>query len=327
MGAPALENLVAIPSLTPVPGSVLPFDVFVRLPVSSRVILYRREGSALEQEKFDQASERQLNFFVQRSDYERYLEYVANEFLTLVGQSHDRARMREVAGRVLTNAIAQNTPHEAKELMHNLGHVVGRFVREMAADGADGGRQQLFLKFARLAEAGTDFQRHPLNVASITVIISLGVGIHDQKTLVEIALAALMHDVGLTQLPVSVINEAHRFRELGTVSRALLKLHPQGAIDLLWNRGIQVSKLMEQIILQHHEEYSGMGYPRGLSGDAVHPLAQVLRVADDLDELIGKTPAGRLENRIQALFRTYEVDQVLSPGLREQIRALLTPAR
>lgn len=323
MAGPSLDQLVAIPSLEPQPDSALPFDLFVRLPVSSRVILYRREGSPMDHAKIDKADPHRLNFFVERESYDRYLEYVAGEFLRLIAAPADRDRMRDVAGRVLGNTFQQETPAHAQELMRNLGDVVGRFVREMASDGLEPGRQKLFLKFSHLAREGTDFQRHPLHVASLTVMIALGLGISDQKTLIEIALAGLLHDVGLTQLPVSVIAEAHRYKDLGTVSKALLKLHPQGSVDLLFNRGIQVSQLMENMILQHHEEFNGMGYPHGISGEGLHPLAQVLRVADDLDDLIGRAKGGRIEPRIAGLFRTYEVDQAIEPGLRSRIRQLV----
>lgn len=325
MAAPALDQLIAIPSLDPQGETALPFDLFVRLPLSNRVILYRREGRSLDQELFEKAPERQLNFFVQRTEYARYLEHAAREFLSLLSQPAARPRLRAAAGRVLTNAASQATPAEARDLMTHLGDVVGRFVREMALEKDSASRPGLFLKFARLAEGGTDFQRHPLNVASLTVMICLGLGIHDQKTLVEISLAGLLHDIGLTQLPVAVIRDSHDDRHISSVSKALLKLHPQGALDLLWNRGIQVSKLMEQMILQHHEQYNGSGYPRGLSGEAVHPLAQILRIADDLDEIIARAPAGKLEHRISLLFHSYSVDQVVAPAVRQQVRSLFLP--
>lgn len=319
-----MEQLIAIPSLDLRQDSVLPFDLFVRLPVTNRVILYRREGSNLDQEKFDKVSLRQLNFFVARERYDAYLEYAAREVIDMIAfRPVDEARLREAAGRILSNAFSQEAPQHARELVHNLGDLLTRFVSEASSEGFVS-RQTLFLKFARLAQTGTDFQRHPLHVSSLTVMLAIGLGIHDQRTLVEVGLAALMHDVGLTQLPVSVIGEAHKFRELGTVSKALLKLHPQGSLDLLRNRGITVSKLMECMILQHHEEFGGTGYPQGLVGEAVHPFAQVLHVADDLDDLVsGVGGADNIESKVRSLFDRYEREHTLDPALCKRLRQLL----
>jgi HD-GYP domain-containing protein (c-di-GMP phosphodiesterase class II) len=207
-----------------------------------------------------------------------------------------------------------------------MGDLVSQLVREISAEGLDS-RGGLFAKFAKLARTGTDFQRHPLHVASLTVMMTVGLGIHDQRTLIEVGLASLLHDVGLTQLPMSVIGESHKYRELGTVSRALLKLHPQGSIDLLRNRGIQVSKLMDAMITQHHEEYNGQGYPLGLVGAAVHPLAQVLLVADALDDLLSVSDAeSSIEERVRDLFARFSGEDTVEPGLLKKLRAMILDA-
>lgn len=319
-----MDQLIAIPSLDLKQDSILPFDLFVRLPVTNRVILYRREGSTFDQEQFDKVSSRQLNFFVARDNYEVYLDYAARAVIDLIANRPiDEVTLRETAGRILGNTFSQESPEHVRALVHNMGDLMTRFVSEASSEGFVS-RQTLFLKFARLAQTGTDFQRHPLHVSSLTVMLAIGLGIHDQRTLVEVGLAAIMHDVGLTQLPVSVIGEAHKYRELGTVSKALLKLHPQGSLDLLRNRGITVSKLMECMILQHHEEYGGAGYPQGLVGEAVHPFAQVLRVADDLDDLVSNAGgADHIESKVRSLFDRYDREHTLDPVLSKRLRQLL----
>lgn len=325
---PAMQELVAIPTFELRAETALPFDLFVRLPVTNRIILYRREGSAIEAEKVDKTGARKMGFFVQRGDYDKYLKYATEEFRRLLSRpAAEGHKKRDAAARMLSNAFSSPDVGEARELVTRLGDVVHQFVAEISQEGFLS-RQNLFLKFATLAKSGTDFQRHPLNVASITVMLAVGLGIGDQRTLVEAGLAALLHDVGLTQLPVSVIAEAHKFNELGTVSKALLKLHPQGALDLCRKRGIQVSKLMAAMIGQHHEEYGGRGYPMGLVGEAVHPLAQVLHVADDLDDLLAREadpsePESSLHFRLRALFAGYERESILDPALRKRLEALL----
>jgi len=38
-----------------------------------------------------------------------------------------------------------------------------------------------------------------------------------------------------------------------------------------------------EVVRQHHERMDGSGYPRGLKGDKILPMARVLAVADVLD--------------------------------------------
>lgn len=317
------DKLIAIPSFELKPNEALPFDLFVRLPVTNRVILFRRTGSSLDQEKVDRVSSQQLRFFVQKNDYEKYLDFATREFQILLSRvPPEPGALRNVAGQMLSSTLVQASPGETRELLGNMGNLVEHFVNQVAYEGAEA-RRTLFTKFSKLANTGTDFQRHPVHVASLTVMISVGLGISDQRTLVEIGLAGLLHDIGLTQLPMSVIPDAHRFHELGVVSKALLKLHPSGSVDLLRQRGVVTSKLMEAIILQHHEQYNGGGYPLGLAGAKVHPLAQVLRVADDLDDLLVRDGSTDLESRVKRLFERYEMDKTIDPSLATKIRDLL----
>lgn len=319
-----MENLIPIPSFELAPGAALPFSLFVRLPVTDRVILYRREGSTMDQEKLERVSQKQLKFFVQKHDYEKYLEYASRQLLELIRlQPRDTGKLRAAANQMLTSAFAQDDLKNAREIVSNMGDLVTQVVSEISSDGFMS-RQSLFLRFAKLAQTGTDFQRHPLHVASLAVMMAMGLGVTDQLSLVEIGLAGLLHDLGLTSLPMSVIEESHRYKDLGTVSRALLKLHPQGTIDLLRQRGVGISQLMETMILQHHEEYNGTGYPAGLAGNNVHMLAQVLHVADDLDDLLvtaSSTP--ELDAQVRILFNRYETDHVISPQILAGLRTLL----
>ena len=45
-----------------------------------------------------------------------------------------------------------------------------------------------------------------------------------------------------------------------------------------------------QIVLQHHEHYDGSGYPNGLKGDEIEPLARILSVVDSFDAMTSKRP-------------------------------------
>jgi HD-GYP domain-containing protein (c-di-GMP phosphodiesterase class II) len=47
------------------------------------------------------------------------------------------------------------------------------------------------------------------------------------------------------------------------------------------------------LVWQHHERVDGKGYPRGLHGSEIHPLARVLAVADVYDALRSERPYRR----------------------------------
>ena len=49
------------------------------------------------------------------------------------------------------------------------------------------------------------------------------------------------------------------------------------------------------IVLYHHEKYDGSGYPKGLKGTEIHPLARITAIADAFDAIQSDRPyrAGR----------------------------------
>ena len=42
--------------------------------------------------------------------------------------------------------------------------------------------------------------------------------------------------------------------------------------------------------LMHHEKYDGSGYPNGLQGTGINPLARILTLADSFDAMTAKRP-------------------------------------
>lgn len=88
-------------------------------------------------------------------------------------------------------------------------------------------------------------------------------------------IAALLHDIGMASVGEGV---AHCDRPLTTIERALLKLHPQIAADILAEapslRGVV------PIVYHHHEWFDGHGYGHGIAGESIPAGARILAVAD-----------------------------------------------
>ncbi len=95
----------------------------------------------------------------------------------------------------------------------------------------------------------------------------------EQRRAVEIA--AILHDLGMSTLgPLG----ADCARPLSTMERALIKMHPVVASDILE----QAPALREvaPIVYHHHEHFDGGGYVSGRAGDEIPVGARILSVAD-----------------------------------------------
>ena len=94
----------------------------------------------------------------------------------------------------------------------------------------------------------------------------------------QLTVAVLMHDLGMSFLPRSLLMNTGALNETEIIA---LQRHP-GAGSLLLNQSEKWSDAA-QIVLQHHEQVDGSGYPNHLTGDKICDGAKILAIADTFD--------------------------------------------
>ncbi len=116
----------------------------------------------------------------------------------------------------------------------------------------------------------------------------LGAGF-DEETVDNIALGAVMHDVGKIAIPDSILGKPGR---LTAEEFEIMKTHTEQGAKLLENipqlRDNGAYKYAYDIARHHHERWDGKGYPDGLKGDEITVWAQIVSLADVYDALINK---------------------------------------
>jgi HD-GYP domain-containing protein (c-di-GMP phosphodiesterase class II) len=98
--------------------------------------------------------------------------------------------------------------------------------------------------------------------------------------------AALVHDVGKLEVPVSVLNKPGPLdpRELEVVRR-----HPEESARLTRPLHSWLGE-WSAAIGEHHERYDGRGYPRGSAGTGVSLGARIIAVADCYETMTATRP-------------------------------------
>lgn len=127
-------------------------------------------------------------------------------------------------------------------------------------------------------------RRHGEDVAALAADLGreLGLGTDDVETL---RLAGLVHDIGKLGVSSDVLLKPGALDEL---ERRAVERHPEiAAAILLPLHGIE---RIAEAVRAHHEAPDGSGYPLGLVGEQIPPLARVLRVADVFCSLLEERP-------------------------------------
>jgi c-di-GMP-binding flagellar brake protein YcgR len=103
---------------------------------------------------------------------------------------------------------------------------------------------------------------------------------------IDFGLGALFHDVGKISIEDSILNKPGR---LDLAEFEAIKRHPFFGYNKLKSAQIMTDNQLD-IVLHHHEDMNGLGYPDGLSGERIHKYSRVARIVDCYDALTTKRP-------------------------------------
>lgn len=160
---------------------------------------------------------------------------------------------------------------------------------------------------------------HCVNVSVLTVMFARGLGMSDE-TLQAIGLGALFHDVGKALIPTRILQAPRR---LSDDEMAVMRRHPQLGADYL-KEYRNAPKEVFQIVLEHHEQYCGKGYPRSLGPDAISLPGRIAAVVDVFDALSSKRVYKEPMPLSKALSILYSMrEKEFFPGMAERFIRLL----
>lgn len=122
----------------------------------------------------------------------------------------------------------------------------------------------------------------PVKTAGLCLAIGRALGLSNEK-LINLGLAAVFKDIGLSP----EIMESIDCLTEGASPRVIK--HPVTGSELLKQKRL-VSEEVITAILQHHEHWSGAGYPSGLKGEAISRYARVIAISDAFVDLLAVRP-------------------------------------
>lgn len=127
--------------------------------------------------------------------------------------------------------------------------------------------------------AGEEAYFHGLNVSILAMMLARELGI-SRANCQLLGVGALLHDLGLADIPERVARARH---ELTTPERHLRQLHCDYGVRL--GRQIGLPEPVLRVIAQHHELTDGSGYPQRLKGEQIDPLARIVSLVNYYDNL------------------------------------------
>mgnify|MGYP002509686792 FL=1 len=186
--------------------------------------------------------------------------------------------------------IEKHTYRHSKELVElskTADNIIDNLLKE----------EEVIERIYDIKERSSDIYEHSINICSLAILVSLKMKIPQNK-IHDIGVGCLLHDLGLRYITVDYTNRS--IEEFSEVELAEYKKHPIYGYSALKDE-TWISDLSKDIILYHHQNMDGSGYP--LKSIHVPMEVKIVNICEQFDEMI----CGIGHNRL----KVYEAIQYL----------------
>jgi len=270
-------------------GREVPFNIYVKIKkrgaINSKFMKSCARGDIYRAEWHQKLVQLKIPcVYVSIEEMDRVMQYVHNhleQVLTsyVLTESEKEVHVCDAAQMWTINFFNNEearTAEEVKGALHFLDYLF---------PAIKGERSKLWNLLNVQRHKGFRLYTHCLNVSLLGMAFTSYLG-WSRKKVLGFGLGALLHDIGLIRTPRTILEKKG---ELTLEEMTKIKRHPidgarmvQGFVNLPWEA--------LQMVLQHHENGDGSGYPMGLKIPNIHSWARICRILDSYEAMTAKRP-------------------------------------
>lgn len=297
------KNYFQIRVGTLLPNRPIPFDLYVQL--HQKFVRYLPLGETLSEEKISKLNSSDQFFVpsVQRPDFKKFIYASMNEENL---ETATKARILRDTSLALIEEIYEKK--DINEALEDSKQLMGQFVNLMntAPDSVD--------HLIQLSSHDFYTFNHSLDVS----VYSMGIGKlmkYSESDLTELGRGALFHDIGKKWVAAEIICKKGA---LDDAEWAQMKRHPEYGLKILSE--YNVSEAIKACCFEHHESFLGNGYPQGLDGESIHPMARIVAIADTFDALTTQRSYNEpMSPKEAVLFLTTKIKDKYDPEILQAL--------
>ena len=257
------------------------FDVYVKLG-TGRLIKLLQAGDGFTVDRLENYLKKGVTHFYIRKEvqdvYMNYCDHLATALLkhktapVEIKVSQTLNQGEEVMKHLQQNGVSEANIRYAAKFVSN--------VRELTSQ-LDTKKSDLLSGFM----ANVAAYEHGVGTSMLASILAKSLQIDSDNLVQMVGMAAMLHDVALTQMPEALWNEGESVMD--TEQLNLFKTHPTVAAEGLKKlHGFHPGAL--QAIEQHHMRLGGKGFPARTGGTPVTRLSEIIGICDELNRLVSR---------------------------------------
>jgi len=272
-------------------ASVLAFDLYLPGERPDNLVLYRQRSHAFAQADIDRLLQRGVRtLYIPSGDSEAYRDHLRDNILKNeeITPTRRYQALREATRAVLSDALCRSDSQAAVAVSMEVGQEMVRTVcnSKLIID-------ELLKAMAHDYSSFT----HAMNVSTYCLLLAQKWGISDERELIQIGQAALLHDIGMQHVPRRILDKPGK---LTLRERQIVQQHPtRGFLELCDRDDLTTGQL--RMVYEHHERCDGRGYPTGLVRAEIHVYARLCAIADSYAALTSNRNHRRASRKVNVI--------------------------
>ena len=125
---------------------------------------------------------------------------------------------------------------------------------------------------------------HVHRVQLYTEVLAREIGLADDDV-IHLGIMSILHDIGKLNVSDVILKKPGK---LDGDEWQVMKEHTENGVRILGNN--QYYSVAREIAGNHHENWDGTGYPKGLKGEEIPLSARIVKIADVFDALTSRRP-------------------------------------
>jgi len=180
-------------------------------------------------------------------------------------------RTQEIVGKVLDRHI-----YKRNSDLSIIGEAAEEIIDSVISD------PDVINSMTEIRNISTDLYTHCINVCSLSTVMALKLKM-TKKQVKNIAMGAILHDIGLKYIQAPYIDVGED--ELSPKDELEYKKHTIYGYSSIQDEN-WISDISKEIILLHHENIDGTGFPFQHNGSKIKMEIRIVSVCDEFDSLI-----------------------------------------
>ena len=305
LGVAADEAFSSVRIIDIDPDTKLDFEVAVFLPLNNKYVPLIRQGDRLVRERLERLKQhKQKAIFVPVNQMQAFYDYSARRLVELedgARSSTERAEKLQESIRDFVTGIvsASYSKHltQGKQTTDNIRKVVEKYVLLKSGEN-------WYERIMNEVGQSGDSYSHAGRVSTFAALFAIALRVPNTA---DLAVAGILHDLGVTFFP----SNFHSKKETQFTEEEFehYKTHPVVSLQAMQERKLPFNDHVVNAVLQHHERFSGGGYPDNLQGRKMKIPSQILALADRFDYLT------RIEASISPLDPTQAIARISAEGI------------